>query len=132
MKIIERFFNLPLDYSNPNGEKIRVFARHVIPKSKAKTLEDEAKLPFRKPCFVPCSSSLSFILSNRVKSCTWKAVPDSKLMMRHINSSSLERLKPFVHPIIFIFTDTTIASFMTMDIRCENYTIAGLLSLFYC
>ncbi|KAF8806593.1 proline iminopeptidase, partial [Phlegmacium glaucopus] len=49
LKIIERFFTLPLDYSNLNGEKIRVFARHIIPLSKAKTLEDEAKLPFRKP-----------------------------------------------------------------------------------
>ena len=60
LKIIERFFTLPLDYSNPNGEKIRVFARHVISKKHAKTLEDEAKLPFRKPRLVPSSR---FILS---------------------------------------------------------------------
>lgn len=51
-KVVERFFTLPLDYSNENGEKIRVFARHIIPTSKAKSLEDEANLPFRKPCFV--------------------------------------------------------------------------------
>jgi hypothetical protein len=52
LKVIDRFFTLPLDYSNKNGETIRVFARHIIPKSKAKTLEEEAKLPFRKPYFV--------------------------------------------------------------------------------
>ncbi|KAF8161478.1 alpha/beta-hydrolase [Crassisporium funariophilum] len=46
LKVVERFFNLPLDYSKPDGEKIRVFARHIIPKSKAKTPEEEAKLPF--------------------------------------------------------------------------------------
>ncbi|KAF9047696.1 alpha/beta-hydrolase [Panaeolus papilionaceus] len=45
LKVVERFFNLPLDYSRPDGEKIRVFARHAIPMSKAKTQEDEAKLP---------------------------------------------------------------------------------------
>jgi hypothetical protein len=44
-----------LDYSNRNGEKIHIFARHIIPKTKAKTPEDEEKLPFRKPCLVPCS-----------------------------------------------------------------------------
>ncbi|KAJ6499243.1 alpha/beta-hydrolase [Mycena sanguinolenta] len=46
IKVIERFFNLPLDYANPTGEKIRVFARHLIPKNKAKTEEEEAKLPY--------------------------------------------------------------------------------------
>ncbi len=46
VKVIERFFQVPLDYSNPTGEKIVVFARHMIPLSKAKTKEDEAKLPF--------------------------------------------------------------------------------------
>jgi len=47
LKVIERFFNVPLDYAKPEGNKIRVFARHIIPKDKAKTLEEEAKLPFR-------------------------------------------------------------------------------------
>ncbi|KAJ6631499.1 alpha/beta-hydrolase [Mycena sp. CBHHK59/15] len=46
IKVVERFFDLPLDYANPSGEKIRVFARNLIPKSKAKTLEDEDKLPY--------------------------------------------------------------------------------------
>ncbi|KAF7297951.1 Alpha beta-hydrolase [Mycena chlorophos] len=46
IKVIERFFDLPLDYSNPTGEKIRVFARNLIPRSKAKTLADEEKLPY--------------------------------------------------------------------------------------
>ena len=48
LKVIERFFNVPLDHAKPEGEKIRIFARHIIPKDKAKTLEDEGKLPFRE------------------------------------------------------------------------------------
>ncbi|KAJ7072746.1 alpha/beta-hydrolase [Mycena amicta] len=46
IKVVERFFDLPLDYSNPSGEKIRVFARNLIPKSRAKSVEDEEKLPY--------------------------------------------------------------------------------------
>ncbi|KAG2015299.1 proline iminopeptidase [Coprinopsis cinerea AmutBmut pab1-1] len=46
LKIVERFFDLPLDYSNPDGTKIRVFARQSIPLDKAKTPEEEDKLPF--------------------------------------------------------------------------------------
>ncbi|KAJ7125222.1 alpha/beta-hydrolase [Mycena epipterygia] len=46
IKVIERFFDLPLDYANPSGEKIRVFARNLVPKNKAKTLEEEGKLPY--------------------------------------------------------------------------------------
>ncbi|KAF9523862.1 alpha/beta-hydrolase [Crepidotus variabilis] len=46
MKVIERFFVVPLNYAKPDEEKIRVFARHIIPKSKAKNAEDEKKLPF--------------------------------------------------------------------------------------
>ncbi|KAK7057658.1 Alpha/beta-hydrolase, partial [Favolaschia claudopus] len=46
VKVIERFFSVPLDYGNPTGEKIRVFARHLIPKSKAKTVEEEEGLPY--------------------------------------------------------------------------------------
>ena len=46
MKVTERFFTVPLDYFNPDGEKIRVFARHIVPKAKAKMSEDEEKLPY--------------------------------------------------------------------------------------
>ncbi|PBK73997.1 alpha/beta-hydrolase [Armillaria solidipes] len=46
IKVIERFFDLPLDYSNPEGKKIRVFARNLIPKSKAKTAKEEEELPY--------------------------------------------------------------------------------------
>ncbi|KAK7036485.1 hypothetical protein VNI00_011682 [Paramarasmius palmivorus] len=46
IKVVERFFEVPLDHENPSGEKIRVFARNLIPKSKAKTKEDEGKLPY--------------------------------------------------------------------------------------
>jgi hypothetical protein len=48
IKVVERFFDLPLDYAEPDGQKIRVFARNLIPKDKAKTPEDEAKLPYCK------------------------------------------------------------------------------------
>jgi hypothetical protein len=43
---------VPLDYANPTGEKIRVFARHLIPKSKAKTIEEEEKLPYSETSVV--------------------------------------------------------------------------------
>ncbi|KAJ7099498.1 alpha/beta-hydrolase [Mycena belliarum] len=46
IKVVERFFDLPLDYANPSGEKIRLFARNLIPKNKAKTAEEEATLPY--------------------------------------------------------------------------------------
>ncbi|KAG6868493.1 hypothetical protein C0993_002031 [Termitomyces sp. T159_Od127] len=45
-KIIERFFELPLDYGDPDGQKIQVFARSMIPLDKAKTPEQEANLPY--------------------------------------------------------------------------------------
>ncbi|KNZ80616.1 Proline iminopeptidase, partial [Termitomyces sp. J132] len=46
IKIIERFFDLPLNYDDPNGKKIRIFARNMVPLDKAKTPEEEAKLPY--------------------------------------------------------------------------------------
>jgi hypothetical protein len=46
LKVVEHFFQVPLDYSNPSGEKIVVFARQTIPTAKAKTKADEDKLPF--------------------------------------------------------------------------------------
>jgi len=131
LKIIERFFTVPLDYSNVNGEKIRVFARHIIPKSKAKTLEDEAKLPFRKPCLVPCSSQTSLIVIYFLcvcKFCTCMVVPDSKSMI-HIFQASSERLKLFVHSIIF-----HIYWHNGRQIHDQGYQVRwfATLSLFYC
>ncbi|KAJ3829626.1 alpha/beta-hydrolase [Lentinula raphanica] len=46
IKVIERYFDLPLDYKQPSGEKIRVFARNLIPKKKAKTEKEEQDLPY--------------------------------------------------------------------------------------
>ena len=46
LKVIERFFEVPLDHSNPSGDKIRVFARNLVPRTKAKTKEEEEKLPY--------------------------------------------------------------------------------------
>lgn len=43
---MEHFFNLPLDWSDPDGStKIEVFMRQCIPTDKAKSPEDQAKLP---------------------------------------------------------------------------------------
>ena len=56
LKVIERFFNVPLDHAKPEGEKIRIFARHIIPKDKAKTPEEEAKLPYRESQLTEASS----------------------------------------------------------------------------
>jgi len=46
LKIVEHFFDLPLDYNCPEGRKIKIFARECIPLEKAKSLEEETKLPF--------------------------------------------------------------------------------------
>ncbi|KAF5355455.1 hypothetical protein D9758_006295 [Tetrapyrgos nigripes] len=46
IKVIERFFDLPLDHANPSGEKIRVFARNLIPRKKAKSQREEEELPY--------------------------------------------------------------------------------------
>ncbi|THV06178.1 alpha/beta-hydrolase [Dendrothele bispora CBS 962.96] len=46
IKVIERFFDLPLDHANPEGDKIRVFARNLIPRKKAKTEKKENELPY--------------------------------------------------------------------------------------
>ncbi|KAE9393748.1 hypothetical protein BT96DRAFT_828773, partial [Gymnopus androsaceus JB14] len=48
IKVVECFFDLPLDYSDPSGEKIRVFTRNLIPKNKAKTKKEEKDLPYRE------------------------------------------------------------------------------------
>ncbi|KAL5484904.1 hypothetical protein ACEPAI_7546 [Sanghuangporus weigelae] len=46
IKVIERFFDVPLDYSKPDGDKIRVFARNMIPLKKLKSAEEECDLPY--------------------------------------------------------------------------------------
>ncbi|KAF8186304.1 alpha/beta-hydrolase [Pholiota molesta] len=49
IKVIERFFVLPLDYNEPQGATIQVFVRHLVPMDKAKTVEEQSKLPYRGP-----------------------------------------------------------------------------------
>ncbi|KAL5524073.1 hypothetical protein ACEPAG_8246 [Sanghuangporus baumii] len=51
IKVIERFFDVPLDYSKPDGDKIRVFARNMIPLKKLKSAEKECDLPYSGPGF---------------------------------------------------------------------------------
>lgn len=48
IKVIERFYSLPLDYARPEGNKIRIFARNLVPVDKAKTPEEETNLPYCK------------------------------------------------------------------------------------
>jgi hypothetical protein len=57
LKAVERFFEVPLDYSNPSGEKIVVFARQTIPLNKAKTKEEEEKLQFGTLCTISTKRS---------------------------------------------------------------------------
>ena len=56
LKVIERFFTLPLDYGNPEGPKIRVFARNLFSIDKAKTPEEQAALPY-----CTCTASVSIV-----------------------------------------------------------------------
>lgn len=147
LKVIERFFNLPLDYSNENGEKIRVFARHIIPKSEAKTLEDEAKLPYRKPCDLSRSApnlklEVSFFFP-LYKSCTCKVCIYPKTSASlwffadngfkggpgfEINAPYTLSYMGKVVEVLDSFNDTfsftTIARFMNRDIRCDDFVIA--------
>ena len=46
IKVIERFFDVPLDYAYPESNKIRVFARNMIPLKKLKSKEKECDLPY--------------------------------------------------------------------------------------
>ncbi|KAF8166850.1 alpha/beta-hydrolase [Pholiota molesta] len=46
VRVVERFFNLPLDYKEPLGPTIRVFVRNLIPLDKAKTEVEQSKLPY--------------------------------------------------------------------------------------
>ncbi|KAL1746303.1 Alpha/Beta hydrolase protein [Schizophyllum fasciatum] len=46
LKVIERYFNVPLNYANPEGPKIRVFARNMLTIDSGKTLENQAALPY--------------------------------------------------------------------------------------
>jgi hypothetical protein len=46
--VVERYFDLPLNYNDEQGTKIRIFAHHMIPLEKAKTPEEEMNLPFRE------------------------------------------------------------------------------------
>ncbi|KAJ7048675.1 alpha/beta-hydrolase [Mycena amicta] len=46
VKVVERFFTLPLDYTKPSGTTLRIFARNLIPTQKARTDEEQSQLPF--------------------------------------------------------------------------------------
>lgn len=45
-KIVDRWFNVPLDYSSPTSETIVVFARSAIPNKSNDDGESGAKMPY--------------------------------------------------------------------------------------
>lgn len=61
IKVVDRFFTVPLDYSNPDGATIRVFARNLVPagKESGEAKEKKNDLPF-------CQSSTSVIIDNEI------------------------------------------------------------------
>ncbi|KAF8250695.1 proline iminopeptidase [Wilcoxina mikolae CBS 423.85] len=51
LKIIDRWFKVPLDYSHPEGELIRIFARSAVPNKNNDDGEAGGKLPICGPGF---------------------------------------------------------------------------------
>jgi len=81
LRVIERFFRVPLDYSDPSGEKITVFARQTIPISKTKTSEEQEKLPI-SACTLFMIAGLR--LRSNIQCCICKAHTYSLLYKRYI------------------------------------------------
>ncbi|KAH7909081.1 alpha/beta-hydrolase [Hygrophoropsis aurantiaca] len=52
VRVVERFFSVPLDYSKPDGQKIRVFARSLIPLDDAKVSADQQTVDSDRPYFL--------------------------------------------------------------------------------
>ncbi|KAF9218570.1 alpha/beta-hydrolase [Gyrodon lividus] len=46
IRVVERFFNVPLDYGNPQGKHIRIYARNLVPLEKTKEPPEQSKLPY--------------------------------------------------------------------------------------
>ncbi|KAG1746723.1 alpha/beta-hydrolase [Suillus paluster] len=46
IKVIDRFFSVPLDYAKPDGQLIRIFVRNLIPVGEAKGSSVESDLPY--------------------------------------------------------------------------------------
>lgn len=57
IKVIECFFSVPLDYSNPEAGEIRVFARNMVPLGKNNGSDKEKELPYRTPILLFFMSS---------------------------------------------------------------------------
>ena len=56
LKVVDHWFKVPLDYRNPEGESIRVFARGAVPNKNNDDGEAGAKLPicpFHSPLVFP-------------------------------------------------------------------------------
>lgn len=71
IKVIERFFTVPLDYAKPDGETIRVFVRNMIPLHKAgENSEKEVDLPYSmlNLCLVAVCCELWFCFSDSLVS----------------------------------------------------------------
>ncbi|KIJ20795.1 prolyl aminopeptidase [Paxillus involutus ATCC 200175] len=46
IKVIDRFFEVPLNYSKPEGEHIRIFVRNLVPLDEVKGGKNEGNLPY--------------------------------------------------------------------------------------
>ncbi|KAG2749147.1 alpha/beta-hydrolase [Suillus brevipes Sb2] len=63
IKVIDRFFSVPVDYAKPDGPHIRIFVRNLIPLGESGTDAAESDLPYRGPGF-GVDLSLSVDLGN--------------------------------------------------------------------
>lgn len=103
--MIERFFILPLDYSKPTGPTVRVFARNLIPLDKAKTKEEEEKLPY---CKFLVWSGLQVILKALLEFCSCRVAQAAKFRSPISTDMPLWYAEIFVHPPVseYISVDT--------------------------
>ncbi|KAJ7444433.1 hypothetical protein FB451DRAFT_1568367 [Mycena latifolia] len=60
IKVVERVFSLPLDYSDPLGKKLRVFARNLISTQRARTPEEQGNSPI---CFTSRACLFAWMVS---------------------------------------------------------------------
>jgi len=81
LRVIERFFRVPLDYSDLSGEKITVFTRQTIPINRAKTIEEQEKLPI-SACTLFTIADLR--LRSTTQCCICKAYTYSPLVQKYV------------------------------------------------
>lgn len=86
IKVIDRFFSVPVDYAKPDGPHIRIFVRNLIPLGESGTDAAESDLPYRMS-FLILSSIACTIFSRENQSCICKVT-------RHGSNNCDQRLIP--------------------------------------